>query len=220
MVKVITRSDRTEPVVARPRGSHQSGHRARIIEIALRLFRQIGHKKTTVADIARAMSMSPANVYRFFASKRAVEEAVVGKVLDEVIIAAFDAAHGAGSAIERLRAVLQAVEQWHKFTFAKDGKLYELVACATQDDWTVASAYTDRLNSVVAQIITEGQVTGELAQGNPMTFARCILVATSSYLQPAMVQSCAKSARPTLNQMIEFSVGALRAGAHWQHLAA
>jgi hypothetical protein len=43
----------------------------RIVQAAIRLHRQIGFKKTTVADIARGASMSPANVYRFFASKQA-----------------------------------------------------------------------------------------------------------------------------------------------------
>jgi AcrR family transcriptional regulator len=36
-----------------------------IVEVAERLFRQIGFQKTTVADIARELHMSPANVYRF-----------------------------------------------------------------------------------------------------------------------------------------------------------
>ena len=47
-----------------------------IIEAAERLFRQIGFQKTTVADIARELHMSPANVYRFFAAKSEINEAV------------------------------------------------------------------------------------------------------------------------------------------------
>jgi Bacterial regulatory proteins, tetR family len=42
---------------------------------AERLFRQIGFQKTTVADIARELHMSPANVYRFFAAKSEINEA-------------------------------------------------------------------------------------------------------------------------------------------------
>ena len=40
--------------------------RERILVVAERLFRQIGYQKTTVADIAKELRMSPANVYRFF----------------------------------------------------------------------------------------------------------------------------------------------------------
>ncbi|MGA2637810.1 helix-turn-helix domain-containing protein, partial [Methylocella sp.] len=41
----------------------------RIVEVAARLFGQIGFQKTTVSDIARELHMSPANVYRFFSAK-------------------------------------------------------------------------------------------------------------------------------------------------------
>ena len=49
--------------------------RARIEETAERLFRTMGYQKTAVADIARELGMSPANVYRFFPSKSAINEA-------------------------------------------------------------------------------------------------------------------------------------------------
>src|ERR1700681_1014603 len=47
--------------------------RERILVVAERLFREIGYQKTTVADIAKLLRMSPANVYRFFDSKRSGE---------------------------------------------------------------------------------------------------------------------------------------------------
>ena len=40
--------------------------RGRIVETAERFFREIGYQKTTVADIAKALRMSSANVFRFF----------------------------------------------------------------------------------------------------------------------------------------------------------
>src|SRR5258707_14334268 len=50
--------------------------RERILVVAERLFREIGYQKTTVADIAKVLRMSPANVYRFFAPKKAIHEGV------------------------------------------------------------------------------------------------------------------------------------------------
>ena len=73
--------------------------RRRIVQAAIRLHREIGFKKTTVADIARGASMSPANVYRFFASKQAIEEAVVTELFEDVSTAATLAARG-GSPLE------------------------------------------------------------------------------------------------------------------------
>src|SRR6266568_576014 len=58
--------------------------RARIIAAAEALFRRLGFGKTTVADIAAELKMSPANVYRFFASKNAIVEAICKRCLSEV----------------------------------------------------------------------------------------------------------------------------------------
>ncbi|WP_163334300.1 TetR/AcrR family transcriptional regulator, partial [Enterobacter bugandensis] len=43
--------------------------------------------KTTVADIAKVLKMSPANVYRFFDSKKAIHEAVALRLMTEVEVA-------------------------------------------------------------------------------------------------------------------------------------
>src|SRR6516225_6195429 len=58
--------------------------RTRIVEVADALFRRIGYAKTTVADIAAELDMSPANVYRFFPSKNAIVEAICRRCLTEV----------------------------------------------------------------------------------------------------------------------------------------
>ena len=58
--------------------------KARIVEVAEKLFLRIGFAKTTVADIAAELEMSPANVYRFFSSKNAIVEAICRKSLAEV----------------------------------------------------------------------------------------------------------------------------------------
>ena len=58
--------------------------RERILVVAERLFREIGYQKTTVADIAKVLRMSPANVYRFFDSKKAIHEGVARMLMGEV----------------------------------------------------------------------------------------------------------------------------------------
>ena len=60
----------------------------RILVVAERLFREIGYQKTTVADIAKLLRMSPANVYRFFPSKDAIRQGVAFRLMSEVEAAA------------------------------------------------------------------------------------------------------------------------------------
>src|ERR1043165_3695783 len=58
--------------------------RARIMDTADALFRRLGFAKTTVADIAAELGMSPANVYRFFPSKNAIVESICQSCLSEL----------------------------------------------------------------------------------------------------------------------------------------
>jgi AcrR family transcriptional regulator len=64
----------------------------RILATALLLYRRYGHKKTTVVDIARESSMSPANIYRFFHSKKTIEGAVAKNLFNEILAAIIEVA--------------------------------------------------------------------------------------------------------------------------------
>jgi AcrR family transcriptional regulator len=184
--------------------------RGRILEVAVRLYRRLGHKKTTVVDIAREISMSPANCYRFFCSKQAIKEAVVEMLLEQVIVAATGITRSAGSATVRLLAVLQEVERLHRQRFIEDKSLHDLVVTAMRENWTSVQPYSEAIESVVAQLIADGQAHGEFRNGESMTVARCMLAATYSYTNPLLIRANEGNARPTSCQMLEFFVTGLR----------
>jgi AcrR family transcriptional regulator len=186
------------------------GTRSRILEVAEQLYRRLGHRKTTVIDIAREISMSPANCYRFFRSKQAIKEAVVGRLLEQVIVAAADAARSDGSATERLQAALQEVERLHKSRFMRERGLHDLVVTAIRGNWTSVWPYSEGMESVVAQVIADGQTLGEFRKGDSMTVARCVLAATDFYTNPLLIGASARYARPTSGRMLEIFVRGLR----------
>jgi AcrR family transcriptional regulator len=183
--------------------------RSRILEVAVQLYRQVGHRKTTVIDIAHEISMSPANCYRFFPSKQAIKEAAVEKMLEQVIAAAANAARRASSATVRLQAVLQEVERLHMNRFMQDKSLHDLVVTAMRENWTSVRPYSEGMESVVAQAVADGQAHGEFRKGDPMTVARCVLAAADFYANPPLIEASASYARPTSGQMLEFCIGVL-----------
>src|SRR6266403_993093 len=85
--------------------------RERILVVAERLFRQIGYQKTTVADIAKELRMSPANVYRFFDSKKAIHEGVARGLMGEVEVEAQRNATAPGPAAIRLRELMTTIHR-------------------------------------------------------------------------------------------------------------
>jgi AcrR family transcriptional regulator len=180
--------------------------RQRIVQAAIRLHHQIGFRKTTVADIARGASMSPANVYRFFPSKQAIEEKIVADMFEHISATATLAARG-GSALERLTAALRAISQLHEHRLENDSKQHELVAAAVRENWAVALSYADRIRGLVRTIIAGGQASGELRPGSPMAMTCCLFEAMDGYLNPSRIDAAA--VRPTFDEMMDFCASAL-----------
>ncbi len=192
--------------IAKSAGS--SCERRRIVQAAIRLYREIGYRKTTIADIARGASMSPANLYRFFPSRQALEEAVVAELLEEMSAAAANAACSSGSALQRLGATLRAISQLHEDRLANDVRLHELLVVAVQANWPISLSHADRLRGVVRAIIAGGQASGEFRAGRPLALTCCLLDAMDAYLNPSRIK--AGALRPTFNEMMNFCAGALR----------
>lgn len=190
----------------RPRVGSSRTHK-RIGQAAIRLYREIGYRKTTVADIARGASMSPANLYRFYPSRQALDEAVVAELLEGVSAAAANATRRGGSGPERLGATFRAISQLHEDRLANDVRLHELVVAALQANWPIALSHADRLRGFVRSIIEGGQASGEFRPGSPMALACCLLDAMDAYLNPSRIKAAAL--RPTFEEMMNFCARAL-----------
>lgn len=182
--------------------------RRRIVRAAIHLYGEMGHSKTTVADIARSLSMSSASVYRFFPSRRAIEEAVVQEVLEEAVSAAAEAARAGGPVLRRLAAILKAIADCNEARPAKHRRLQGLVILAVRQNWTVVLTYDDRIRGLVRPIIGIGQARGELQGGSPMALTCCLLEAMDIHLNPSRIG--AATLRPSFEEMLSFCTSALR----------
>lgn len=190
--------------------------RDRIVQAAAELYCEIGHNKTTVADVARRLSMSSANIYRFFPSKRAIDEAVVERVLDEMVGAAADAARGGGPVLRRIAAVLKAMADCNESRPAKHRGLQDLVALAVRQNWPVVLVYSDMIRGLVRPMIGAGQARGEVRGGSPMALTCCLLEAMDVHLNPSRMG--AATLRPSFEEMLRFCAGALSRTPLWQQV--
>ncbi len=185
--------------------------RARILLTAERLFREIGYQKTTVADIAKVLKMSPANVYRFFDSKRAIHEAVAHRLMGEVEQAAAAIAARPASATARLRELLMTIHHMNKERYVGDSKLHEMVAIAIEEDWKVCDAHMEFMGTAIGRVIAEGMASGEFKAGDPMQVALCVAAAMVRFFHPQIIAQCATKPGPSLEQMVDFVIGSISA---------
>lgn len=192
--------------------SRESETRARIVETAERLFREIGFQKTTVADIARALRMSPANVYRFFGSKAEIHVAVARQLMSEVETASRRIAHGAGPAAQRLRALILSIESMNADRYIADRKLHDMVEAALDQHWPAIDEHIDRVDALFEAVIADGMESGEFARGDAQLAAKLVHAACIRFCHPRLMVESADRPEPTSAQMVEFCLAALREG--------
>src|SRR4029453_5084418 len=101
--------------------------RKRTLEEAERLFRVYGYSKTTVADIAKAARMSSANVYRFFASKSDINNAICERIIAEDEAAMVGIARLRLPASERLKRLIIELNRRSVANFTENQRVHEMV---------------------------------------------------------------------------------------------
>src|SRR5215472_12467857 len=155
--------------------------RARIMETAEALFRRLGFAKTAVADIAAELNMSPANVYRFFASKNAIVEAICKKCLSEVEEKAWAVARSKAAAADRLERLILEILAYHKENFVTEQRVNELVVAAIEQSWDSIRAHKDVMHNVMELILRDGIAAGEFEPVDPRETADQIMRAVVAF---------------------------------------
>jgi AcrR family transcriptional regulator len=183
--------------------------RDRILVVAERLFRDIGYQKTTVTDIAKTLRMSPANVYRFFDSKKSINAGVARRLMGEVEAAVDAIVAEQRPAPQRMRELLASVHQMNAERYVGDAKLHEMVAVAMEESWDVCEAHMQRIKTSIGDIIAEGVAAGEFHAPDVTLSAACVCTSMMAFFHPQMIAQCADKPGPALDQMIDFVLAGL-----------
>jgi AcrR family transcriptional regulator len=183
--------------------------RERILEVAERLFREIGYQKTTVADIAKLLRMSPANVYRFFDSKKAIHEGVARRMMGGVEIEAERIITMPGPAAPRLRELLTTIHRMNCERYVGDSKLHEMVAIAMEESWEVCVAHMQHITETIGAVIAQGMASGEFEKADVPLTAMCACTAMVRFFHPQIIAQSEHKPGPTIDQMIDFVIAGL-----------
>ena len=185
--------------------------RERILVVAERLFRQIGYQKTTVADIAKELRMSPANVYRFFDSKKAIHEGVARGLMGEV---EDRGAGGCGQAQAGGCGEAAGTDDHdpsheqrtlrRRFQAARDGR-----RSRWRKSWEVCVAHMEQITGTIGSVIAEGAASGEFNVVDVPLAAMCACTAMMRFFHPQMIAQCVDKPGPSIDQMIDFVVAGL-----------
>ena len=168
--------------------------RCRIMETAEKLFRTIGYQKTTVADIAKALRMSPANVYRFFESKKAINEAVAEHLMSQAEAAISEIADRDMPAAARLSAMITTLHRLNEGLYTQDHRMHEMVEVALTESWAVVQGHIERKSAIFH----------EFKGREPLLACRCGQAAAMRFFHPTLLVQCKHEVGPTVEEMIAF----------------
>jgi AcrR family transcriptional regulator len=161
--------------------------RARIMDTADALFRRLGFAKTTVADIAAELGMSPANVYRFFPSKSAIVEAICQRCLGELESKAWAVARARGPAGVRLERLFLDILAYHKENLLTEQQVNEIVLVAIEQNWVAIRAHKELMRTVVEMILRDGIEAGEIEPVDPAETSRLFVRSLVHFCNPVLV---------------------------------
>lgn len=181
----------------------------RILLTAERLFREIGYQKTTVADIAKDLQMSSANVYRFFDSKKSINAGVARRLMKEVEDASEAVAGRSGDPVERLRELLVTINRMNTDRYVGDSKMHTMIASAMEENWDVCQEHMMSITQSMSQVIADGIKAGKFKTGDVQLAASCVLMSMVRFFHPQLIAECANKPGPSLDEMIDFVISGL-----------
>jgi AcrR family transcriptional regulator len=183
--------------------------RARILSTAEDVIRRFGPAKATVVDVARALGVSHAAVYRHVASKAELRDLVVGRWVEATMPPLRAITALPGPAPERLRRLFDTLIAVKHQRAADDPELFAAYRTLAAGAKSVAAAHVDELVELAAIVIRSGVEEGTFRAADPVAASRAVLVATSRFHHPA---HAAEWVDPAINAVYEAVWEMLMAG--------
>ncbi len=159
-----------DPAIELPGMRGAPGHdvRRRILEATEARFRHYGYTKTTVADIAADLGISTAYIYKFFASKVAICEAMVGEMVERIGTELDRIAQADKPASERLRLLYNVLLERSVALYLEERKMHDLVRAGLDARYQSVERLKDTMRQSARNIVVAGRASGEFETRTPL----------------------------------------------------
>lgn len=187
--------------------------RDRILDATVELLRRHGPGKTGVVDVARALDMSHSNVYKHFASKSALFDAVAERWLAHVMAPLTKiTADKKTPAPKRLKAWIRQLAETKRRKVLDDPEMFTVYTGITAEAHDVVAKHIEHLHAEVSEILRDGVKAGDWSLKSVDAAARTLLNGTARFHHPAMVQlDGGRSDLKELDALVDLLIDGLQA---------
>lgn len=172
-------------IMRRPRRPAEET-REDILATAETLFRERGVSGCSIAEIAHAMKMSPANIFKHFHSKAALTDAICERHIGRMI-GRLDTMDTAAPAPEQLSVAVSKLMEAHLGDIRENPYLFEMILLMSETDLPSGRHYKALLEKRFAEIIRQGIESGAYKKADPEKVSACVLSAFASILHPVFL---------------------------------
>lgn len=159
-----------------------------ILDAAEEVLRKYGPRKTTVVDVARALSVSHGTVYRHFDTKAALHEAITKRWIERITQPLDEIAQGASDPKKRLRGWFETLMDIKIGNANDDPEMFASYLILAKQ--TAKEVVYEHLNILMAQveiILKDGVKDGSFEVEDCGSTARTLFFATTRYHHPLHV---------------------------------
>lgn len=165
-----------------------SDRKEQILDAAEDLLRRYGVAKTTVTDVARALGLSHAAVYKYFDTKAALQEAVAERWLARVSTPLGAIASGNGTAEKKLRDWMRTLVEIKRRKVLDDPEMFGTYHALAETAGGAVSRHVEELERQLAHIIREGMESGDFRVSDARNAAVAVFNATARFHHPHFVR--------------------------------
>ena len=193
----------------------QPTNEERLLALAAEHVRRFGAGRVTIVGVAQEAGMSHANVYRYFASKTALLDAVCAHWLKPLEARLRSTAQGADPAYDKLERILSDAQRSYREAREAEPNLFALFVEAMAEERDVARKHRALLQGEVARVVEEGIGNSVFAFPDQRRAMALVFDMTWRFIQPAAIaadagQPAAMQAR--FDAVMRLLLRALRGG--------
>ncbi|GJL77163.1 MAG: TetR family transcriptional regulator [Nitrospinaceae bacterium] len=156
-----------------------------ILDSAHKRFGKYGFGKTTMAEIAKDCLMSAGNLYRYYPNKKEIGASCARRCMKEAEELWRDVLKQTGmTPSERLEALMLAKLRHIHQEFSDRPPLFELVLFISAERRDLVENHLKTQQSLVAEVLAEGNRSGEFEVPDVLETAEIILAATMKFIAP------------------------------------
>ncbi len=160
----------------------------RILNAAIAEISAYGSERTTVVSIAQAAGMTHANVYRHFASKTALFDAISQNWLKPIEAQLTEIADSPDPARDKLERLITALFRAYRDRLDTEPRLFDLFVDAFKENRAPARQHRARIRVLLDRIFEEGLATGSLAIKNREKAMVLVFDTLYRFLQPEAIR--------------------------------